>query len=161
MPSLESKTLQWKGKEGKLGTNAIKRVAAGAHLPTPWLFEPAKCPDDRADYCLDCSFLPQCKHQVPYSFLLLSGVGRALCANSGESWASWYGYNIMDSMDKVWLLSTEVFLFHLKKVSWQHLRFVLFRPGTDILTLVHTHNTTIIIIIIIINQLFVHRLSVS
>ena len=50
-----------KGK-GMLGTNAIKRVAAGAHLPTPWLFEPAKLPDDRADYCLDCSFLPHCKY---------------------------------------------------------------------------------------------------
>ena len=35
----------------------MKRVAAGAHLQTPWLFEPAKRPDDRADYCLDCSFL--------------------------------------------------------------------------------------------------------
>ena len=33
----------------------MKRVAAGAHLPTPWLFEAAKRPDDRADYCLDCS----------------------------------------------------------------------------------------------------------
>ena len=31
----------------------MKRVAAGALLPTPWLFEPAKRPDDRADYCLD------------------------------------------------------------------------------------------------------------
>ena len=28
-------------KKGKLGANAMKRVAAGAHLPTPWLFEPA------------------------------------------------------------------------------------------------------------------------
>ena len=27
----------------------MKRVAAGAHLPTPWLFEPAKHPDDRAE----------------------------------------------------------------------------------------------------------------
>ena len=35
----------------KVGANAMKRVAAGAHLPTPWLFEPAKRPD-RADYCL-------------------------------------------------------------------------------------------------------------
>ena len=25
----------------KLGANAMKRVAAGANLPTPWLFEPA------------------------------------------------------------------------------------------------------------------------
>ena len=24
----------------------MKRVAAGAHLPYPWLFEPAKRPDD-------------------------------------------------------------------------------------------------------------------
>ena len=31
---------------------AMKRVAAGTYLPTPWLFEPAKHPDDRPDYCL-------------------------------------------------------------------------------------------------------------
>ena len=36
-------------KKGKLGANAMKRAAAGAHLPTPWLFEPAKRQDDRAD----------------------------------------------------------------------------------------------------------------
>ena len=30
----------------------------GVHLSTPWLFELAKHPDDRADYCLDYSFLP-------------------------------------------------------------------------------------------------------
>ena len=39
--------------KGKLRANAMKRVAAGAHLPTPWLFEPVKRPDDRVDYCLD------------------------------------------------------------------------------------------------------------
>ena len=27
-------------KKGKLGANAMERVAAGAHLPTHWLFEP-------------------------------------------------------------------------------------------------------------------------
>ena len=43
---------------GKLGANAMKRVSAGAHLLTPRLFVPAKRPGDRADYCLDCSFLP-------------------------------------------------------------------------------------------------------
>ena len=48
-------------KEGKLRANARKRVAAGAH---PWLFEPAERPDDRAEYCLDCSFLPQWNHRV-------------------------------------------------------------------------------------------------
>ena len=61
---------------------AMKRVAAGAHLPTPWLFEPAKRPDDRADYCLDCRTFPS--GITGYSFLHLSGVGRALWANSGE-----------------------------------------------------------------------------
>ena len=44
-------------KKEKLGVNAMKRVAAGAHLPTSWLSESAKRPDDRADYCLGCSFL--------------------------------------------------------------------------------------------------------
>ena len=39
-------------KKEKLGAYAIKRVAAGAHLPIPWLFESAKRPYDRADYCL-------------------------------------------------------------------------------------------------------------
>ena len=49
----------YEGKWGVMAANAMKRVAAGAHLPTPWLFEPARRPGDRADYCLDCSFLPQ------------------------------------------------------------------------------------------------------
>ena len=31
----------------------MKRVAAGVHFPTRWLFEPGKRPDDRADYCLN------------------------------------------------------------------------------------------------------------
>ena len=60
-------------KEGKLGTNAMKRVAASANLPTPWRFEPATRPDDRADYCLDCSFLPQWKHHALVSTLEWSG----------------------------------------------------------------------------------------
>ena len=42
----------------------MKCIAVGSHLQTTSLFEPAKQPDDRADYCLDCSFLPQCMHQV-------------------------------------------------------------------------------------------------
>ena len=40
-------------KNEKLGAYAMKRVAASAHLPAPRLFEPAKRPDDRADYCLE------------------------------------------------------------------------------------------------------------
>ena len=63
----------------EVGAYAIKRVAAGAHLPTLWLFEPAKCPDDKADYYLDCSFFPQCKHRVhlftlewtPYGWIMV------------------------------------------------------------------------------------------
>ena len=41
----------WGGnrKKGKLGANAMKRLAVGAHLPTSWLFEPANRPDDKAD----------------------------------------------------------------------------------------------------------------
>ena len=35
-------------EKGKLEANAMKRVAAGAHLPIPWFSEPAKRPDDRA-----------------------------------------------------------------------------------------------------------------
>ena len=31
--------------KGKLGPHAMKRVAADAHLPTPWFFEPAKRPE--------------------------------------------------------------------------------------------------------------------
>ena len=44
----------------------MKRVVAGAHLPTQWLFEPkTERPDNRADYLLPiCSFLPYCKQQV-------------------------------------------------------------------------------------------------
>ena len=44
-----------KGKR-KFGAYPMKCVAAGAHLPTPSLFDPAKRPDDRADYCL----IPSC-----------------------------------------------------------------------------------------------------
>ena len=57
----------------------MKRVAADAHLPTPGLFEPAKRPDYRADYCLDCSSLP--KHQVNVFTLEWSGA-----RPMGEQW---------------------------------------------------------------------------
>ena len=67
----------------RLAAYAVKRVTAGAHLPTPWLFEPVKRPDDRADYCLDCSFLPQWKHRALVLTLEWSG------ARSGEGSAQW------------------------------------------------------------------------
>ena len=69
-------------RKRKLAANAMKRAAASAHLPTPWLFESAKRPDDRTDYCLDCSSSPSAS--TGYSFLHMSGMGRALRANSGE-----------------------------------------------------------------------------
>ena len=54
----------------------MKWVADGTHLPTDWLFEPAKYPDGTDDYCLGCSFLPLCKHQEPeLSTLLLHHSG--------------------------------------------------------------------------------------
>ena len=39
-----------KKEKRKVGVHAMKRVAAGAHLPTPWLFDSAKRPYDRADF---------------------------------------------------------------------------------------------------------------
>ena len=69
----------------KLGANAMKRVAAGAHLPTPWLFEPVKRSDDRANYYLGCSFLPYSNipllHQVLVFTLEWSGA-----RPMGEQW---------------------------------------------------------------------------
>ena len=47
-----TRIMKGKEKKGKLGAHAIKRVAASGHPRTPWLFEPAKLPDDKADYCL-------------------------------------------------------------------------------------------------------------
>ena len=73
--------MQEKGKR-KLGAYGRGRIAAGAHLPTPWLFEPAKHPDDRADYCVTAVSSPSASTR--YSFLQLSEQGRALWANIGE-----------------------------------------------------------------------------
>ena len=53
----------------------MKRAAVGAHLPTPWLFEPANRPDDRADYCLEGK-IPPPSASTRYSFLHLSGENR-------------------------------------------------------------------------------------
>ena len=51
----------------------MKHNAAGAHLLTHLFFEPAELPDDRANYCLYCSFLPHCKHWVLIFTLEWSG----------------------------------------------------------------------------------------
>ena len=52
IPVVSETKFLWDKRKGKLGANAMKCVAAGAHLPTPWFFEPAKRPDVRPDYCL-------------------------------------------------------------------------------------------------------------
>ena len=57
---------------GKLGPNAMKRVAAGAHLPTPWLFQPAKRPDDRADHSLLKMRYNQCLFMDRYKEIIIS-----------------------------------------------------------------------------------------
>ena len=36
-------------EEKTLEAYTVKRVAAGAHLQTPWFFEPANISDDRAE----------------------------------------------------------------------------------------------------------------
>ena len=55
-PSICMVYQRWKWRR-KINAYAMKCVA-GAHLPNPWLFEPAKRPEDRGDYCLGCSFFP-------------------------------------------------------------------------------------------------------
>ena len=59
----------------------MERIGAGAHLPTLWLFGPAKHTDDRPDYCLDFNFHPQCKHQV-----LVFTLERTGARPIGEQW---------------------------------------------------------------------------
>ena len=43
-------------KKKDVGIRSMERVAAGDYLPTPFLFEPPKRPDDRADYYIGCNF---------------------------------------------------------------------------------------------------------
>ena len=68
------------GKKDEVGGSyAMKRLAAGAHLPTPWLFEPAKRPDE---YCLGYS--PASSNaNTRYSFLPLRELGRVLQSRLG------------------------------------------------------------------------------
>ena len=67
-------------RKGKVG--GIRYESRSAHLPTSSLSEPGKRSEDRADLCLDCSFFPSASTR--YSFLHLSGLGRALWVNSGD-----------------------------------------------------------------------------
>ena len=60
----------------------MKRVAAGAHIPA-WLFEPAKRPND-IEPTTAWTAVSSPSASTRYAFLHLSGVGRALWANSGE-----------------------------------------------------------------------------
>ena len=72
----------------KSGAVVIYRKVEGTRYEAPWLFEPTKRPDDRADYCLDCNFLsatglqiPQCKHRVRVFTVECTGV-----RPMGEQW---------------------------------------------------------------------------
>ena len=58
----------------------MKRVAADAHLPTPWLIEPTQTIEPTTAWTAVTSLSARTR----YSFLQLSEVGRALWANSGE-----------------------------------------------------------------------------
>ena len=65
IPFGESRDLLQRRIGKRWGSYAVKLAAAGAHFPIPWLFLSLRIrPDDRVDYCVDCSFLPWCKHQV-------------------------------------------------------------------------------------------------
>ena len=61
------------GKSEKVGGKHYKMLSHRLSSPNIWLFEPTKSPDDRANYYLDCSFLPQCKHRVLVFTLEWSG----------------------------------------------------------------------------------------
>ena len=54
-------------KEERMGHARYPRFAASAHLPTPWLLSlhTAIEPTTARLSARVCSFLPQCKHQVP------------------------------------------------------------------------------------------------
>ena len=65
---------------GKLGAYAMKRIAAGAHLPTFLSLRNAQT----IEPITACTAVSSPSASTGYSFLHLSGVGRALRANSGE-----------------------------------------------------------------------------
>ena len=121
--SQKTEIVEW----GQLGTNAMKRVAAGAYLLTPWLFEPAKRPDDRADYCPDCSFLPQWKHRILVFTLEWSGV-----RPMGEQW---WGLGPMSISSEVGHLAMPInFLAYGKNHMAMETRWknhVIPKPGTS------------------------------
>ena len=62
MLEIDANFFGYKERKWKFGANSIKRVAAGADLPTPWLFELAELPEKWADYCLDLQnrLAPRC-----------------------------------------------------------------------------------------------------
>ena len=53
------------------GECTLKRVDPGAHLPTPWRFEPAKRPDNGPDYCLWTAVSAKSSKLVKYMHLYL------------------------------------------------------------------------------------------
>ena len=64
-----------------LGSYAMNRVAANAHLSAPWLFEPAKRPEPTTAW----TAISFASASTTYSFLHLSGMGRARWAISNEN----------------------------------------------------------------------------
>ena len=44
-------------EKGTLGAYAMKRIAAGAHLPTPEFLSLRNAKAVKPEYCLGCSFL--------------------------------------------------------------------------------------------------------
>ena len=69
-------------EEESCGSYAMKRVAPRPHLPSPWLFEPAK---QTISPTTACAAVPSLSANTRYLISVLSGLGRALGANFGES----------------------------------------------------------------------------
>ena len=81
LPGMKCRSVNKKEGKRKVGGKRYEARSRRRSSPDTLAFEPAKRPDDRADYCLDCSFLPQWKHRVLVFTLEWSGA-RFL----GEQW---------------------------------------------------------------------------
>ena len=79
-PAMETELSTWKEK---FGAYTMKRVAAGAHLPTPGIRNLRNAQTIEPTTAWTAVSFPS--GSTMYSFLHLSGVGRALWANSGDN----------------------------------------------------------------------------
>ena len=82
VPCISHETQAWKEKVRKLGANTIKCSATGSHLPTFGFLSLQKA--QMIEPTTTWTAVSSPSGSTRYLFLHLSGVGRALGANSGE-----------------------------------------------------------------------------